>query len=131
MKYDNHDKYDKNLDEDIGLQTQSLPQKDADLILESMPCDEELIDLSELFKVFGDSTRIKIIYALKNHEICVFDLATILNMSQSAISHQLRILRNAKLVKQRKDGKQVFYSLDDYHVGYIFQAGLDHINEER
>lgn len=116
--------------ENIDNESMTLPMEDVEKLVSSMPDEEKLIDLSELFKIFGDSTRIKMIYALSKMEICVYDLSKILNMSQSAVSHQLRILRNAKIVKQRKDGRQVFYSLDDYHVQYIFEAGLDHIKEK-
>ena len=83
----------------------------------------------ELFKVFGDSTRIRILFALFEEEICVCDLAELLNMTQSAISHQLRILKNAKLVKSRRDGKQIMYSLADDHVNTIINQGLEHIEE--
>ena len=91
--------------------------------------DDEIIDLAELFKVFGDSTRMKIINALFLSELCVADIAEITNSTQSAISHQLRILKQAKLVKFRKDGKSVFYSLDDEHVREIFEKGREHIEE--
>ena len=91
--------------------------------------DDEIIDLAELFKVFGDSTRMKIINALFFSELCVADIAEITNSTQSAISHQLRILKQAKLVKFRKDGKSVFYSLDDEHVREIFEKGREHIEE--
>jgi len=94
-----------------------------------MPKEETLYDLAELFKVFGDSTRIKILWALEEAEMCVCDIAALLNMTQSAISHQLRVLKQAKLVKNRKEGKVVYYSLDDEHVRAIFQQGLAHINE--
>lgn len=94
-----------------------------------IPEDEVLYDLSELFKVFGDSTRIKIICALFQHEMCVCDIAALLNMSQSAVSHQLRVLKNAKLVNNRRDGKVVYYSLADDHVKRIFDQGLNHILE--
>lgn len=94
-----------------------------------IPEDEVLYDLSELFKVFGDSTRIKIICALFQHEMCVCDIAALLNMSQSAVSHQLRVLKNAKLVSNRRDGKVVYYSLADDHVKRIFDQGLNHILE--
>lgn len=95
----------------------------------NLPKEEILYDVAELFKVFGDSTRIKIICALFESEMCVYDLAECLNMSQSAISHQLRILKQAKLVKFRRDGKQMYYSLDDDHVKQIFDAGYKHIIE--
>lgn len=95
-----------------------------------MPDEENLYDLAELFKVFGDTTRIKILWALAESEMCVCDIAVLLNMTQSAISHQLRVLKQARLVRNRKDGKIVFYSLDDAHVKQIFDQGLIHINEK-
>lgn len=96
-------------------------------VIDALPDEEILYDIAELFKVFGDSTRIKIICALFESEMCVYDLATTLNMTQSAISHQLRILKGAKLVKNRRDGKLMYYSLDDEHVKQIFDAGYKHI----
>lgn len=98
-------------------------------VLSKMPKEENLYDLAELFKTFGDTTRIKILYVLFESEMCVCDIATVLNMSQSAISHQLRVLKNSKLVKFRKEGKTVFYSLDDNHISSILGQGLEHINE--
>jgi len=94
-----------------------------------MPEEESLCDLAELFKVFGDTTRVKILWALSEAEMCVCDLAFLLNMTQSAISHQLRLLKQARLVKNRKDGKVVFYSLDDHHIQKIFEQGMRHIKE--
>ena len=94
-----------------------------------MPEEEMLYDLAELFKVFGDTTRIKILYALFSNEMCVCDIAKLLNMTQSAISHQLRVLKQARLVKFRKERKTVYYSLDDIHVSQIFDCGLHHIKE--
>ena len=91
--------------------------------------DEEIFDLAELFKVFGDSTRMKIINALIIQELCVCDIAQITNSTSSAISHQLRVLKQAKLVKYRKEGKSVFYSLDDEHVKEIFEKGREHLEE--
>lgn len=99
-------------------------------VRENMPIEENLYDLAELFKVFGDTTRIKILYALFASEMCVCDIAVLLNMTQSSISHQLRVLKQARLVKYRKDGKVVFYSLDDEHIKQIFDQGLIHINEK-
>ena len=90
---------------------------------------EKIFDLAEIFKVFGDSTRIKIINALMMRELCVCDIAAITNSTPSAISHQLRVLKQAKLVKYRKEGKAVFYSLDDEHVKEIFEKGREHIEE--
>lgn len=96
---------------------------------EGSPTEEMVYDLAELFKVFGDVTRVKIIYALLESEMCVCDIASLLDMTQSAISHQLRVLKKARLVKFRKEGKTVFYSLDDQHIDKIFSFGLDHIKE--
>lgn len=91
--------------------------------------DEVLFDIAEVFKIFGDSTRMKIVYALKLSELCVYDLAYITNSTQSAISHQLRILKQAKLVKSRKEGKVVYYSLKDTHVIKLFEIGREHVEE--
>jgi ArsR family transcriptional regulator len=96
---------------------------------ENMPEEGTLYDLAELFKVFGDTTRIKILCALFESEMCVCDIAALLSMNQSAISHQLRVLKQARLVKYRKEGKSVYYSLDDEHVKQIFDQGLVHVNE--
>lgn len=101
-----------------------------ELVNKTMPDETELYDLSELFKVFGDSTRIRILFVLFEAEVCVCDLAEALNMTQSAISHQLRILKQSKLVKNRREGKSVFYSLADDHVRGIIAMGLEHIEEE-
>lgn len=95
-----------------------------------MPDEEPVYEVSELFKVFGDSTRARIICALNIEEMCVCDLAALLNMTQSAISHQLRILKTARLVKSRKQGKIVYYSLDDAHIGDIFAKAFEHVMEE-
>lgn len=99
------------------------------IVNEKMPAETELYDLSELFKVFGDSTRIRILFVLFEAEVCVCDLANALSMTQSAISHQLRILKANKLVKSRREGKSVFYSLSDDHVRTIIAMGLEHIEE--
>ena len=98
-------------------------------LLEEMPAEEDLYDLAELFKVFGDSTRIKILYALFAAELCVGDIAQLLGMSQTAVSHQLRVLRTNKLVKGRKEGKIVFYALADDHVRRIIDQGMEHVDE--
>jgi ArsR family transcriptional regulator len=94
-----------------------------------LPAEEELMDLADFFKVFGDTTRVSIICALFRSEMCVCDIAALLGMTKSAISHQLRILKQAKLVKYRRSGKVVYYSLDDDHVKNIFDQGLSHIEE--
>lgn len=98
-------------------------------VLETQPEDEYLYDLAELFKVFGDTTRIKILYALLESELCVGDIAQILGLSQSAVSHQLRILKDSKLVKFRRNGKIIFYSLDDDHVRNMISMGMEHVEE--
>ena len=96
---------------------------------ENMPDEEILYDLAELFKIFGASTRIKILYVLFESEMCVCDIAQLLNMTQSAISHQLRALKQSKLVKYRREGKTVFYSLADDHVRSILDQGMEHVAE--
>lgn len=96
-----------------------------------MPPIEKLYDLSELFKVFGDTTRIRILWALSEGEMCVCDLAELLDMGQSAVSHQLRLLRQSRLVRCRREGKSSVYALDDDHVQKIFQLGMSHIEELR
>ncbi|ABW18631.1 ArsR/SmtB family transcription factor [Alkaliphilus oremlandii] len=102
----------------------------VNLVRDSMPHEESLYDLADIFKVFGDTTRIKILYALFASEMCVCDIAVLLNMTQSAISHQLRVLKQARLVKFRKEGKVVYYSLDDDHIKQIFDQGLIHIKHK-
>ena len=99
------------------------------IVNDTMPEETELYDLAELFKVFGDSTRIRILFVLFEAEVCVCDLAKVLNMTQSAISHQLRILKANKLVNSRREGKSVFYSLADGHVRTIIAQGHEHIEE--
>ncbi len=94
-----------------------------------MPDEENLLDLADLFKVFGDSTRVKILCALFESEMCVCDIAALLGMTKSAISHQLRILKESNLIKNRRDGKVVYYSLNDDHVKNIFDQGLAHVSE--
>lgn len=101
-----------------------------ELARQEMPAEEVLFDLADVFKTFGDSTRIRILWALSEGEMCVCDLAQLLNMEQSAISHQLRVLRQARLVKFRREGKSAIYALDDDHVQQILQMGLSHIQED-
>lgn len=98
-------------------------------VKENLPKEETLYDLAEIFKVFGDTTRIKILCSLFEHEMCVCDMAALLNITQSAVSHQLRVLKQARLVKFRREGKVVYYSLDDEHVKNIFNEGLNHVLE--
>ncbi|MBF1333598.1 MAG: winged helix-turn-helix transcriptional regulator [Leptotrichia sp.] len=96
-----------------------------------LPEEELLYDLGDFFKILGDSTRIKILSALFQSEMCVCDIAALLGMTQSAISHQLRVLKQGRLVKHRKEGKVVYYSLDDDHIKHIVDQGLTHISEKR
>ena len=101
----------------------------VDRVRQQMPGEETLYDLAELFRIFGDSTRIRILYVLFEEEMCVCDIAQLLNMTQSAISHQLRALKNVRLVKSRREGKTIFYSLADDHVKTIIGQGIDHVCE--
>lgn len=106
-----------------------LHEDSIHLVKEHMPPEEKLKGLADLFKVFGDATRIKILYVLLQSELCVCDLADVLQMSQSAISHQLRVLKQMKLVKNRREGKVVFYSLADSHIQTIMSQGMEHVEE--
>lgn len=109
-----------------------IAQTHSDIIAkvaDALPEDEVLYDLAELFKIFGDSTRIKILYALFEAEMCVCDIAALLNVSQSAVSHQLRVLKQSKLVKYRREGKTIYYSLDDDHVNQIILMGIQHLSD--
>lgn len=96
----------------------------------NMPQEETLLQLADLFKVFGDGTRVRILYVLLEAEVCVCDLAMLLGMTQSAVSHQLRILKQARLIKARRDGKTVFYSLADAHVATLLRQGMEHVSED-
>ena len=116
-------------EENTGTEFMHVHSDVIDKVNETMPEEEILYDLAELFKIFGDSTRIKILYVLFESEMCVFDISQLLNMSMSAISHQLRILKQAQLVKFRREGKTAFYSLADDHVRTILGNGMDHICE--
>ena len=107
----------------------TINEETAEEIENKMPEESELYDLADLFKVFGDSTRIKILYVLFENEMCVYDIASILNMTQSAISHQLRILKQNRLVKFRKEVKTVLYTLADEHVFTILSQGIEHVEE--
>ena len=117
--------------DNIGDQSEFLAAHEDEVkrVLEQQPDDEYLYDLAELFKVFGDSTRIRILYALFESELCVNDIAQLLNLGQSAVSHQLRILKDAKLVRFRREGKIIFYALDDEHVRNILSMGMEHVEE--
>ena len=110
-------------------QTEEVHQELLKMVREAYPDEEKLNDLAELFKTFGDYTRIRILFVLFEAEVCVCDLAAALDMTPSAISHQLKLLKGSKLIKSRREGKSVFYSLADGHVRTIIRQGLDHIEE--
>lgn len=120
----------KNSDREVEVCSQCCVHKDiVKKVLQQLPEEETLYDLAELFKVFGDSTRVRILCVLFESEMCVCDISQLLNMTQSAVSHQLKVLKNAKLVKSRREGKTIFYSMSDDHVIHIFNEGLNHILE--
>ena len=119
-----------NRNEAICCETEEVHEELLKIVNETMPKETELYDLAELFKIFGDSTRIRILFVLFEAEVCVCDLAAALHMTQTAISHQLRILKQNKLVKSRREGKSVFYSLADSHVRTIIAQGREHIEED-
>lgn len=106
-----------------------IHEENVELVKKNISDDDLICNMSEFFKMFGDSTRLKIINALMIHEMCVCDLGVITHMNQSAVSHHLKILRQARVIKSRRDGKVVFYSLCDEHIKEIFNSGLTHINE--
>lgn len=108
---------------------QALDDQALQKLQDDLPNDEVLYDLAELFRVFGDTTRIKILYALFESELCVNDIAQVVGLSQSAVSHQLRLLKASKLVKFRREGKAMFYSLDDDHVRSMIALGMEHVEE--
>lgn len=119
-----------NHDDEYKCETIEVHKDLLAIVEKNMPDDEELNDLADLFKVFGDYSRIRILFVLFKAEVCVCDLASALNMTQSAVSHQLKILKQNKLVKSRRDGKSIFYSLADNHVRTIIDQGRDHIEED-
>jgi len=137
--------YDEHMNNHSNIQLKGEPMEDrynveccdfihahgelVERVRKTMPGEDTLYDLTELFRIFGDSTRIRILYVLFESEMCVCDIASLLGMTQSAISHQLRALKNARLVKSRREGKTVFYSLADDHVKTIIDQGLEHVSE--
>ncbi len=120
----------KNISEECTCEVEQVNYHIIDKIKKDILSDDTILDLSEIFKALGDPTRLKIIFVLSKGSLCVCDIAELLNMSQSAISHQLRVLRNLRLVKYRKEGKLAIYSLDDDHVLQLFNQGLEHISHE-
>lgn len=122
-------KDDNILDLDKLMNEAHIERETMEELDEIMPPDEILYDLAELFKIFGDTTRIRILYALFESELCVGDIAELLGLKQTSVSHQLRVLKNNKLVRFRKEGKNVFYSLSDDHVRSIIEMGMEHVEE--
>ena len=117
-------------DQDLCCAVTQVHPDAVERVRELLPRDETLYDLAELFKIFGDSTRVKILYALLESELCVCDIAKLMDVTQSAVSHQLRVLKASKLVKFRREGKTIYYSLADDHVVSILNQGMEHIEEE-
>ena len=113
--------------QDLVCDCNIIHEDAVNMAIKNRPDDKELINLSELFKILGDLTRIKIIWTLDNNEMCVCDIANVLNMTKSSISHQLSILKNAGIVRYRKSGKEVYYTLDDEHINKLYEIGLEHI----
>lgn len=113
----------------LPVDGQPLDEQTLQKLQDDLPGDEILYDLAELFRVFGDTTRIKILYALFESELCVNDIAQVVGLSQSAVSHQLRLLKTSKLVKFRREGKAIYYSLDDDHVRTMIALGMEHVEE--
>ncbi len=107
-----------------------IHQETVDLVKTNMPDEEDIFEVADLFKAFGDSTRARIICALSIAELCVCDLSALLVMSQSAVSHQLRTLKQARIVRNRRSGKSVYYSLDDEHIKALFRMAIEHVTEE-
>lgn len=107
-----------------------IHQNAVDIALKNKPEEKELENLTTLFKILGDSTRTKILWILDHHEMCVCDIANVLNMTKSSISHQLAILREAGIVRFRRSGKEVYYTLDDEHISRLYEIGLEHINHK-
>lgn len=118
-----------NQDLDLCCEETEVHQDAVERVRRLLPQDEVLYDLAELFKIFGDSTRVKILYALLESELCVCDIARLMDVSQSAVSHQLRVLKASKLVKFRREGKTLYYSLADEHVLRILSQGMEHLAE--
>jgi len=115
--------------DEMICETTEVHEEKVHEAMSGIPSDEVLADTAELFKVFGDPTRVKILFVLMDSELCVCDIATALGMQQSAISHQLRVLKQASLVKNRRDGKTIYYSLADSHVKTILYQGVEHVTE--
>lgn len=115
---------------DYSCDCNIIHQDRVDDVLHSMPSDKTFLNLAELYKLIGDTTRCRILFALDKNEMCVCDIANVLNMTKSAVSHQLAVLRKSNIVKCRRSGKEVYYTLDDDHINKLFEIGLEHIYHE-
>lgn len=115
---------------DYSCDCNIIHQDRVDDVLHSMPSDKTFLNLAELYKLIGDTTRCRILFTLDKNEMCVCDIANVLNMTKSAVSHQLAVLRNSRIVKCRRSGKEVYYTLDDDHINKLFEIGLEHIYHE-
>ena len=115
---------------DYSCDCNIIHQDRVDDVLHSMPSDKTFLHLAELYKLIGDNTRCRILFALDKNEMCVCDIANVLNMTKSAVSHQLAVLRKSNIVKCRRSGKEVYYTLDDDHINKLFEIGLEHINHK-
>ena len=118
-------------EENITYETKAIHKDVVKRVEKTMPKEEIIYDLADFFKILGDTTRMRILSALFQEEMCVYDIANLLKMTQSAISHQLRILKQGRFVKHRKEGKIVYYSLEDEHIKHIVEQGMIHILEKR
>lgn len=116
---------------DYSCDCNIIHQDKVDNVLTNMPNDKIFLHLAELFKLIGDTTRCRILFTLDKNEMCVCDIANVLNMTKSAVSHQLAVLRNSRIVKCRRSGKEVYYTLDDDHINKLFEIGLEHIKHEK
>jgi len=114
---------------ELGCDCDTIHSETVDAVRVVMPSEDETAAITGLFKVLGDSTRVKILWALNRSELCVCDISALLNMTKSAVSHQLRLLREANLIKNRREGKVIYYSLSDDHVKQIYETAVEHIEE--
>jgi ArsR family transcriptional regulator len=107
-----------------------INQENVNIVLENLPSEDDIVDISEIFKLLGDPSRMRIVSALRIKELCVGDLSALMEISQSGVSHQLRLLKKNRIVKTRRDGKLIYYMLNDQHIGNIIDISLNHIHEE-
>ena len=115
---------------DYSCDCNIIHQDKVNAVIESMLSDKTFLNMAELFKLIGDTTRCRILFSLDKNEMCVCDIANVLNMTKSAVSHQLAVLRKNNIVKCRRCGKEMYYTLDDDHINKLFEIGLEHINHK-